>query len=97
MWTELYKVHVVGPKGQVVIEKKIRDELGAEPGWLTIQRLVDDHVEIYFIQPEHNRSLQGILWRPDMPTISQDEWHDVKEGAVAAGIAADWSDDDHSE
>ena len=47
----------VGTKGQVVIDKQIRDRLGIGPGWMALQRLVDDHVEIYFIEPEHNRSL----------------------------------------
>jgi AbrB family looped-hinge helix DNA binding protein len=49
----------VGPKGQVVIEKEIRDKLGIGPGSVAIQRLVDDHVEIYFLPPRHNRSLLG--------------------------------------
>jgi len=53
--------HVVGPKGQVVIAKDIRNQLGVEPGWLALQRLVNDHVEVYFLPPEHKKSLQGIL------------------------------------
>ena len=51
----------VGEKGQVVIDKAIRDRLGIGPGWLAIQRIVDNHVEIYFVTPEHNRSLAGSL------------------------------------
>ena len=51
----------VGSKGQVVIEKEIRDELGIQPGWRALQMLVDGHVEIYFIPPPHNDSLAGIL------------------------------------
>lgn len=51
----------VGPKGQVVIDKSIRDQLGVQPGSLAVQRLVDDHVEIYFLPPPHNRSLKGSL------------------------------------
>ena len=53
--------NVVGTKGQVVIAKEIRDRLGIKPGCLALQRLVDDHVEIYFVMPEHNRSLSGSL------------------------------------
>ncbi|HET9016533.1 MAG TPA: AbrB/MazE/SpoVT family DNA-binding domain-containing protein [Thermomicrobiaceae bacterium] len=53
--------HTVGSKGQVVIEKAIRDRLGVEPGWLALQVLVDDHVEIRFVPPEHDRSLAGVL------------------------------------
>jgi len=41
----------VGPKGQVVISKEIRDRLGIGPGWLALQRLVDDHVELFFVPP----------------------------------------------
>jgi bifunctional DNA-binding transcriptional regulator/antitoxin component of YhaV-PrlF toxin-antitoxin module len=51
----------VGPKGQVVINKQIRDYLGVQPGWRAFQILVDDHVEIYFVPPEHNESLAGTL------------------------------------
>ncbi|HLI50837.1 MAG TPA: AbrB/MazE/SpoVT family DNA-binding domain-containing protein [Thermomicrobiaceae bacterium] len=51
----------VGTKGQIVIAKEIRDELGIEPGWTAFQQIVDDHVEIYFLPPRHNRSLYGIL------------------------------------
>jgi AbrB family looped-hinge helix DNA binding protein len=51
--------HSVGTKGQVVIQKEIRDRLGVEPGWQTVQLLVDNHVEIYFIPPPHRRSLRG--------------------------------------
>ncbi|MCL0087903.1 AbrB/MazE/SpoVT family DNA-binding domain-containing protein [Dehalococcoidia bacterium] len=54
-------VHVVGHKGQVVIAKDIRNQLGVEPGWLALQRLVNDHVEVYFLPPEHGKSLKGSL------------------------------------
>ena len=53
--------HVVGPKGQVVIAKEIRDQLGVKPGWLALQRLVHDPVEVYFLPPEHRKSLKGSL------------------------------------
>jgi AbrB family looped-hinge helix DNA binding protein len=52
---------VVGSKGQVVIEKSIRDALGVAAGSLAVQRLVDDRVEIRFLPPEHRRSLRGVL------------------------------------
>ena len=53
--------YVVGKKGEVVIAKPIRDSLGLAPGWISIQRLVDDHVEIYFLPPDHHESLKGCL------------------------------------
>jgi len=50
---------VVGSKGQIVIEKPIRERLGIEPGWQALQLLVDQHLEVYFIPPAHRRSLRG--------------------------------------
>jgi bifunctional DNA-binding transcriptional regulator/antitoxin component of YhaV-PrlF toxin-antitoxin module len=53
--------YLVGTKGQVVIAKEIRDRLGVKPGWVALQRLVGDRVEIYFLPPEHHESLKGSL------------------------------------
>ena len=72
----------VGEKGQVVIDKAIRDRLGIGPGWLAIQRIVDNHVEIYFVTPEHNRSLAGSLapyTNVNIPLGT--EWNKAKEKA----------------
>ncbi len=70
----------VGEKGQVVIDKAIRDRLGIGPGWLAIQRIVDDHVEIYFVTPEHNRSLAGSLAPYTKVNIPPGrEWNKAKE------------------
>ncbi|MBX2999440.1 MAG: AbrB/MazE/SpoVT family DNA-binding domain-containing protein [Caldilineaceae bacterium] len=66
--------NVVGPKGQVVIEKEIRDQLNVQPGYLTLQKRVGDHLEIYFYPPEHNRSLRGILSNYTDVSIPAEEW-----------------------
>lgn len=74
--------HKVGPKGQLVIEKRIRDELGVEPGSLAVQERVGDHVKIRFFPPEHNRSLRGVL-KPHVrrwPSPDQ-SWEDIVEEA----------------
>ncbi len=60
--------YLVGTKGQVVISKEIRDQLGVRPGWMALQSVVDDHVELRFVPPEHNESLLGIL----APYITRD-------------------------
>lgn len=72
---------IVGTKGQIVIAKEIRDRLGVEPGWLAMQRVVDDHVEIRFLPPEHNRSLKGTLAEFTRVTVPVEEWAEKRERA----------------
>ena len=69
----------------MVISKKIRDELGVEPGSITVQSVVDGHLEIYFFPPEHDRSLLGCL-APYTDVVVQpgEEWTKVKEIAWEA-------------
>jgi AbrB family looped-hinge helix DNA binding protein len=97
--------HVVGPKGQVVIEKEIREQLGIAPGWKAIQRRVDDHVEIHFVPPAHKRSLGGIL-KPyidpsTFPVTDADLDRAIEAGFAQemaeeeAQVAADWKAQHH--
>ena len=41
----------VGVKGNIVIDKQIRDRLGVQPGWETVQLLRDGYVEVHFLAP----------------------------------------------
>ena len=85
-------VNKVGTKGQVVINKQIRDRLGIGPGWIALQKLVDDHVEIYFVGPEHNRSLKGSLAKyTDVVVPPGSEWHKAREKAWEAA-AKEWAE-----
>ncbi len=52
---------LVGTKGQVTIEKEIRDVLGVQPGWRAIQRMDGERVVLEFLPPKHRRSLAGCL------------------------------------
>lgn len=83
----------VGPAGQIIIEQEIRDRLGIGPGWRAIQQLVDDHVEIYFVPPEHDRSLFGVLTpyiKAPLDDGSQESWDRIEE-AIAEAIAREAS------
>jgi AbrB family looped-hinge helix DNA binding protein len=76
--------YVVGAKGRIVIPKAIRTQLGIQPGWIALQRLVDDHLEIYFVPPEHRRSLKGSLAPYVKAQITPEKWWDSREKAWAA-------------
>jgi AbrB family looped-hinge helix DNA binding protein len=77
--------HVVGPKGQVVIAKEIRDRLGVKPGWIALQRLVNDHIEVYFLPPEHEQSLKGSLAEHIKTRVMPGtEWDEARESAWKA-------------
>ena len=49
--------HRVGPKGQVVIPKPLRDEFGIEPGDEVTFWVHDDHVAVR--RAPHTRPLRG--------------------------------------
>ena len=77
----------VGQKGQVVISKEIRDKLGVEPGWLALQSIVDNYVKIYFVPPEHNRSLLGSLKEFIPPGAGEGlSWEEMRELAWAEAV-----------
>jgi len=76
--------YTVGPKGQVVIAKEIRDKLGVAPGWVALQRLAGDHAEVYFVPPPHRRSLKGSLTRFTKVRVPPGRAWDEARGAAWA-------------
>ncbi len=83
----------VGPKGQIVIAKEIRDQLGIEPGWLAVQRLQGDHLEVYFVPPEHNRSLKGSLAPYIQASVAAgEEWAQARRRAWSEAVRAEATD-----
>jgi bifunctional DNA-binding transcriptional regulator/antitoxin component of YhaV-PrlF toxin-antitoxin module len=84
---------LVGTKGQVTIQKEIRDALGVQPGWRAVQRLENGRVVIHFLPPKHNRSLFGILTDKTSVRIPTDE-------ALNEAIADAWAEgtcEEHAE
>lgn len=77
---------VVGSKGQIVIEKALRNALGLQPGYIAVQKLVGDHIEIHFYPPEHKRSLHGILAEKIRKRIDTSDWQQVREAAWNVAI-----------
>lgn len=78
----------VGERGQITIEREIREKLGIRPKDLAVQRVENGRLVVEFVRPHepHMRSLAGILGpSPAQPR----EPLDIDE-AVAAGIAEEW-------
>jgi len=78
----------IGPKGQMVIEKELRDKLGIAPGWYAVQEVRGNELVVRFEPPLHNRSLAGIFsaYAERVAPPSDREMDD----AVGGGIADEW-------
>ena len=80
----------VGERGQITIERAIRERLGIRPKDIAVQREEDGRLVVEFIRPHepHMRSLAGILGpspkRPREPLDIDDP--------VGRGIAEEWRD-----
>ncbi len=84
--------HRVGAKGQVVISKEIRDRLGVQPGWRALQMIIDDHVELYFLPPDHNKSLKGSLSKYTKGRFQTGEdWEKAEELAWQKAVEEEYS------
>lgn len=72
----------VGERGQITIEKAIREELGVYAGDKAVQWVEDGHLVVTFVPAPHRRSLFGALAdkitkRPE----NEDDWAAVIEEA----------------
>lgn len=73
--------YLVGAKGQIVVAKKLRDRLGVKPGWIALQRLAGDHIEVRFLPPEHEASLKGSLAPHIRTHVPPEAWDAARERA----------------
>jgi bifunctional DNA-binding transcriptional regulator/antitoxin component of YhaV-PrlF toxin-antitoxin module len=81
--------NTVGKKGQVVIEKPLREALGVQPGFVTVQTVINGHLEIQFFPPEHNQSLRGAL-KTNL-NLSTEELREARERALQEAVMEDWN------
>lgn len=70
----------------MVIEAEARRRLGIRPGWVAVQTVVGDHLELRFLPPEHERSLAGSLGQYARRAVSADE----ERAAWEAHVAEEW-------
>ena len=73
----------VGERGQVTIEKAIREELGVYAGDVAVQRVEDGKVIIEFVPGPHKRSLAGALRDRARPVSDDADWAAVRDYAEA--------------
>ncbi len=76
----------VGERGQVTIEKSIREELGVYAGDQAIQRVEDGRVVIEFVPGPHHRSLAGALRDKVTRKPADENWPTLRD---AARVTAD--------
>ncbi len=78
----------VGTRYQVVIEREARRRLGIRPGWVAVQAVVGDHLELRFLPPEHDRSLAGNLREYAGAAVGDAE--DAEQAAWESHVDEDW-------
>ena len=83
----------VGERGQITIEKAIREQLAIYAGDEAVQRVEDGRIVIEIVPGRHRRSLAGSL-RGLVQRLPEDEtWEALRDAAWTTPDAA-WSGDD---
>lgn len=77
--------NVVGERFQITIDKRVREELGVQPGDLAIERVEDGRLVVSFVPRAHRESLLGILRDPGAGPIR--DWDALMEEARRARAA----------
>ena len=71
----------VGERGQITIEKAIREELAIYAGDATIQRVEDGRIVIDVVPGRHRRSMAGSLRDKVGRTPDDESWENLREAA----------------
>ena len=81
----------VGERGQITIEKVIRDQLAIYAGDETVQRVEDGRIVIDIVPGPHRRSLAGAL-AGKVGIVPDDETWEVLRAAALETPDPDWAD-----
>ena len=80
--------NVVGERFQITIDKKVREELGIQPGDQALEWVEDGRLLVAFMPRPHNESMLGILKRyRDKPIEPITDWEAYYDRAWAARSA----------
>lgn len=69
----------VGERGQITIEKAIRDELAIHAGDETVQRVEGGHIVIDVVPGRHRRSIAGTLHDRVTRTPPDESWDTLRD------------------
>jgi AbrB family looped-hinge helix DNA binding protein len=73
----------VGERGQITIEKAIREELGVYAGDEAVQRVEDGRIVIEIVPARHRRSLAGALKDKITRVPTDESWEALRRAADA--------------
>ena len=78
----------VGERGEIVIDGKLREELGIGPGWRAYQFVDDGRLKIYFLPPDDGRQLAGIAaeYVTEENHYEDEDWPKVRDRAWAKAM-----------
>ncbi len=71
----------VGERGQITIEKAIREELGIYAGDETVQRVEEGRIVIEVVSGRHRRSLAGSLRGKVRQRPKDESWESLRRAA----------------
>lgn len=71
----------VGERGQITIEKSIREQLGIYAGDEAVQRVEDGRIVIDVVPGRHRRSLAGSLRGRATRTPPDETWEELRRAA----------------
>jgi hypothetical protein len=69
----------VGARFQIVIDRRVRAELGVKPGDLAVEHVEEGRLVVDFVPARHHDSLYGLLRKPRQPPIT--DWQELKDRA----------------
>jgi AbrB family looped-hinge helix DNA binding protein len=71
----------VGERGQITLEKAIREELGIHAGDEAVQRVEDGKIVIEVVPGRHGRSLASSLAQKTQRRPSDESWEALRQDA----------------
>jgi bifunctional DNA-binding transcriptional regulator/antitoxin component of YhaV-PrlF toxin-antitoxin module len=71
----------VGERGQITLEKRIREELGVCAGDQAIQRVENGRIVVEIMPGRHRRSAAGILREKVKTWPPSEDWETLREAA----------------